>query len=199
MAADAWSDYRLAAVAPECAGCSLWLDPVLFYQAGRLYLMAVCVPFESGQRLSEKSFYAVFELSQKPDDFGKPRYLGKLGVETDAARFGAKELSKGDLVKARDGTLLFITSPVFRGPSRFEEYPGCFVFEVEALNPPRLRRGSDGSPFVRAVLRSSDSEPTSASGAYDPNSKTGLILTRRLMRPGQRQFIWSLHATGIHP
>jgi hypothetical protein len=198
IAADAWSDHRLNTLDPECSSCTLWLDPELFLQDGHLYLLAVCTVYEERTRRTERGFYGVFELSDDPDNFGEPRWVGKLADSADAVRLGAKELSKGDLTIARDGTIRFLTAPVFRG-ARFEEYPGCYAFEVESLDPPRLRRDADGEPIARAVLRSSDSIPSGASCAYAPESKTGLILTRREMRPDLGAFVWSLHATGVHP
>lgn len=197
LAAESWTDYRLTDLHPDLAACSLWLDPELHYQDQRLYMMSVCVPYDGGERRSSGSFYAVFEL-RNDQQFGKPRYLGKLGDYKDAQSSGADELSKADLTYARDGTLLFLTAPVFRG-DRFEEYTGCYVYEVESLNPPRLRRDASGAAVTRAVLRSSDSVPSSASCAYDPGLDSGVILTRREMMPSQRKFIWSLHETGVNP
>jgi hypothetical protein len=198
LAAKVWSDYRLDLADPSLARCSLWLDSELLYKDDHLYFMAVCVPFEGGTRRSDLSEYSVFELSTKDEDFGTPRYLGALMTGEDAARLGAEELSKGNLSYARDGTLLFLTAPVFRG-ERFEEYPGCFVFEVVSLDRPRLRRDAAGAPIARAVVRSSDAVPSSASCVYHADSATGIVLTRRVMDVEKRSFEWSLHATGYHP
>jgi hypothetical protein len=197
-AAEVWRDYRLDLADPSLARCSLWLDSELLYKDDHLYFMAVCVPFEGGTRRSDLSEYSVFELSTRDADFGTPRYLGALMTGEDAARLGAEELSKGNLTYARDGTLLFLTAPVFRG-ERFEEYPGCFVFEVVSLDRPQLRRDADGGPVGRAVVRSSDAVPSSASCAYHADSATGILLTRRVMDVQKRSFSWSLHATGYHP
>jgi hypothetical protein len=197
-AAKVWSDYRLDLADPSLARCSLWLDSELLFKNDRLYFMAVCVPFEGGTRRSDLSEYSVFELSTEDADFGKPRYLGALMTGADAARFGAEELSKGNLTYARDGALLFLTAPVFRG-ERFEEYPGCFVFDVVSLDRPQLRRDADGAPVARAVVRSSDAVPSSASCTYHAGSAMGIVLTRRVMDVQNRSFEWSLHATGNHP
>jgi hypothetical protein len=71
-----------------------------------------------------------------------------------------------DVSVGRDGALLFLVSPVFQG-ERFEEYTGCYVQEVEGLNPPRLRRDLDGMPVVRAMVDSSDSALSGAIRRYD--------------------------------
>jgi len=197
-AAPVWSDYRLDLTDPGLARCSLWLDSELLYKDDRLYFMAVCVPFEGATRRSDLSEYSVFELSMRDEDFGKPRYLGALMTGEDAARLGAEELSKGNLTYARDGTLLFLTAPVFRG-ERFEEYPGCFVFEVVSIDRPQLRRDAAGAPLARVVVRSSDAVPSSASCVYHADSAAGIVLTRRVMDVEKRSFEWSLHATGDHP
>jgi hypothetical protein len=198
LAADTWSDYRLSNLDSDLAGCSLWLDPALHFQNDHLYMIAVCIPYEAGTRRSDKSFYAVFELSNDADDFGKPRYVGKLADAKDASRLGAKELSKGDLTMSRDEKLLFLVAPVFKG-AKFEEYTGCYALEVESLDPPRLKRDIGGNPVARVVVKSSGSTPTSASCAYDPASETGVILTHRELLPAQRKLEWRLYATGVHP
>jgi hypothetical protein len=198
LAAKVWSDDRLDLADPSLARCSLWLDSELLFKDDHLYFLAVCVPFEGGTRRSDLSEYSVFELSTGEEDFGKPRYLGALMTGEDAASLGAEEPSKGNLTFAKDGTLLFLTAPVFRG-GRFEEYPGCFVFEAVSLDPPRLRRDESGAPIARAVVRSSDAVPSSASCAYHADSATGILLTRRVMDVQKRSFSWSLHATGYHP
>jgi hypothetical protein len=72
------------------------------------------------------------------------------------------------------------------------------VLSIESLDPPRLLR-ENGAPVARAIVRSSDSVPTSGSCAYHPESETGVVVTRRVLEPEAGRLVWSLHATGFHP
>lgn len=194
----AWFDFNLSKANKECSECDLWLDPELFYKDGKLYLLATCEPYENGIRITDSTFYGVFEISLEDNTFGKPRWIGKIATAADAIAFGGAELSKADLTYAADSSLLLVVAPVFKR-SGIEEYPGAYVFNVLSVKNPQLLRDTNNIPVVSAIITSSDSEPSSGSAAYHALSNTGMILTRREMFPTQGRLEWSLHQTGIHP
>lgn len=193
-----WYDYNLSSLSSECADCSLWLDPELHFNNGKLYLLATCEPYKSGIRITDSTYYGVFKISLNNNTFGQASWIGKIAVAADAVAFGGAELSKADLTYAADGSLLLIVAPVSQG-SLFEEYLGAYVFNVMSIENPQIFRDSNNLPLVSAIITSSDSEPSSGSATYHALSSTGIILTRRELYPTQSRLEWSLHQTGIHP
>lgn len=78
-ASDAWEiDHRLSALSPELERCTLWLDPEVVSREDRLYLLALCVVYEGGERVPAESFYGVFELPVEGAVAGMPRWIGRI-------------------------------------------------------------------------------------------------------------------------
>jgi hypothetical protein len=165
-------------------------------ESDTLFLLAQCLSVSGGQLRRDQGFLALFSAraGQKAPTW---RYVGKLAGHAEAQELDSRavELTQGDLAKARDGSLLLIVTP--NEIIREEVHLGCQIVEVEQLDPPRLKR-IDGKLVVRAIIRQSDAGRIGTGAcAYDPASKTGVLMVHRTLGIGKIE--WTLHATGVHP
>lgn len=183
------------------------MEPALYFRAGTLYLAFVCIAFDRTTPKLEKSFIAVIS-TQPRGSVGdwKWKYLGKLAGHAEAAELGGESLTQIELAEGRAGELLAIMTPnawktgeaaardAFWGFS----HKGCAAVAVASLDPPALKRNSEGKLAVRAFLAPPKKGRGNGAAAYDPASETGIIITLNDIVLG-RHMVWSLHSTAIHP
>lgn len=176
-----------------------WNEPSLYYENGTLYLTMVAFNLRNRSDITRDGVY-VFAT----DPTGAPRtwnweYKGMLAGNTEAAELGAERLTQVDIAKGVDGQTLMITTPDDWN-SRFQDYnhKGCVVLEVASMDNPTLKRDDNGNLVARARIIDSDAnELGSAACSYDPNSATGIIMTRR--NKTQTELTASIWETGVRP
>jgi len=204
LTAAGWgSDLRLSSLSADLATCTLFSEPALFQDSGKLYFLTECLSLDLTMnpptRRYNNEFNAVFATDVGSDvtKFNW-QYLGKITDSSVAAEFGHKLLTQVDIARARDGKLLLLVTPSDGEEGGTIAHQGCRVLEIASLNPPRLARHADGSLVVRADIRSSDSQ-SSGLCTYDPAADTGVILVRTRIDLTTPVVAWQLHATGIQP
>jgi len=186
----AWAINNLA----QAPSRAIWTEPALFVDKGVLFMASLCM---NGTTDVTRTVNHLFRHDGDGLSPAEWRWLGPLTSKEDAQAFGAHTLEQADLVYGRDGQILYLVTPIEYGT--LVKHFGCRVLEVESLEPPRLRRGADGRPVVRATITSSDTSPDgSGLCAYDPDSATGVLLVRR-EGDGVTETMWRLHATGVRP
>jgi hypothetical protein len=176
--ASGWNaDVRLDQLAAGAlSDCSIWNNPAIFAQAGKLYLITECVPFgnENGR---------VIVFSTVPDGIPSSwswTYLGVLADHATAAELGADALLMPEVDVAEDGTtLLALLSPARRHPSGTLVSYACLALELASIDPPLFRAGCDGGLVTRMDL---EAGPDLADGgklgacSYDARSATGVLM-----------------------
>ncbi len=185
----------LNALAPELADCAMWNNPAIAARGGRVYVIPECLVFRGRNIDQQRSRMIVISAQQN----GAPsqwrwRYDGVLADRALAQALGSERLVSAVIVRGRNGGLLFIATPqTGRGP--FGQ--GCVALALESLDPPRLRRSSDGAPVIvaRQTARGDRTWHTGAC-AYDASSETGIVTVAATTRRGLRA---ELHATGLRP
>jgi hypothetical protein len=172
--------------------CSIWNNPALFAQAGKLYLVTECVPFGSPAG-------RVVVFSTVPD--GTPAswswsYLGVLADRATATEFGADAVLMPEVDLSEDGTtLLALLSPARREPSGMLVSYACRALELASIDPPLFRRGCDGGLVTRADLEASaDLADGGKLGAcsYDRHSATGILMFSKTQN-------FALRSSDAHP
>ncbi len=194
-------DVNLSTLDPSLAPCSIWTEPSLFGQEGRLFLVAQCLIYDvaSGKRRPKQEFVGVFVTEGTgPVDRFDWRWLGKLTTSSDAKTLKGAVLTQAEVTTSRDGSLLLLVTPKRLKPR--ERHRGCRALELASLDPPRLRRDDAGKPIVRADIRSPDSTGLGPGlCSYDPASSTGILFVRTEIDEVLPEVIFRLHETGIHP
>jgi hypothetical protein len=194
-------DLDLSSLDPELAGCSIWTEPSLFGQHGRLYLVAQCLVIDTatGKRRRRQEFIGVFASDGAgPVDRLDWGWLGKLTDLADARALRGQVLTQPEVTTSRDGGLILLVTPKELTPE--EKHLGCRAIELESLDPPRLRRDPNGRPIVRVDIRSSDSTGLGPGlCSYDPASKTGILFVRTEIDASIPDVVFRLHSTGLHP
>lgn len=117
----------------------------------------------------------------------------------EAAELGGKGVTQIDFARSRDGALLCILTPDdWSAEHREFVHYGIRVLELESIDPPQLRRDAQGRLVLRAIVTASDQRPLGpGAAAYSPDSETGILLMRRVIR--EASLVASVHATGLHP
>jgi hypothetical protein len=198
----AWpTDKNLASLSPDVSSCTLFNEPALVYDKGKLYLAAQCLTKTGGTRTPDDDFYAVFSTSASgPVAAWTWSYIGKLAGPAEASALGCKHWVELDLTTALDGVLLATVTPANPVGVGGDVHFGCRVVEVSSLDPPKLTHSSDGGLVERASITATDLTPYGPGACgYEPTSKTGVVLTRKLVKDPTLGDDWSLHATGLHP
>jgi hypothetical protein len=196
----AWGvDVDLSSLSQEVRHCMIWNEPALYLERGQLYLALRCLAFSGRTPDMTRSDLFVFATDITGGAGNQWRYVGRLGGAREAKELGGDSLTQIDIARGRDGRLLLITSPDAWNASMNEfVHFGCAVIELESINPPQMARTAAGKLKVRAFIQASDQMPLGPGAcAYDPDSKTGVILTRRHKERG----LWmaSIHATSVQP
>jgi hypothetical protein len=197
LAARGASPDRLGPAAPlslPAPGCAALTEPALFADGGQLWLAASCVVFSLGARRPERERLALWREVE-----GGWSEAGILLDAADARALGAHRVEQADLARARDGTLLLLVTPIRDGED--PAHQGCVALEVEDLATARIRRNTDGSPFVRAVLTADGNGLGPGLCTYDAASETGvlLVITRFDLTSDPPDLLFSLRRTGFHP
>jgi len=179
-----------------------WNEPALHYDAtlDRLYLVMVAFVYEGGRPVMERN--DVYVYATTPD--GDPRtwtwtLKGKLVSGAIAAELGGERVSQTDVARGRDGKLLLIATPDDWNAARGDfNHKGCKVVEILSLETPALARDATGDLRVRAVVTASDANDLgSGASAYDPDSETGILFTKRVKTPAS--LTASIHVTSLRP
>ena len=186
----AWRPFAdLSRLSGKGRSCPLWTEPSLFESRSTLYLLAQCKTPDNPTR----GFLGLF--IRIGSDW---RWVGELTKASDAAEFGANELTQADIVRGRAGGVELLVTPN-RVNGRDEHHLGCAVMPISSLDPPVLARAPSGAPLVLARIVSSDSEQNGPGAcAYDPASVTGIVIVRRELNPA-KGLIFSINATGLRP
>jgi hypothetical protein len=198
-------DVNLAALDPSVAQCNFWNDPGVFFDAGRLYVVAECNQFDLATWR-----VAVFST----DANGAPkswtwRFDGLLAdaavakAVSDQLGVQADTLLQPDLARGKDGRLVAILSPT-RGvgtTAAGQVHLGGAAIELDSLSPVKLTRDCDGRLRIRAFAAATDEPNGTSSTGYDPASATGMVLARRPDGKKTNGVVngFSLHRTGLSP
>ncbi|MCB9790595.1 exo-alpha-sialidase [Candidatus Nomurabacteria bacterium] len=195
-------DQNLSDLSSDAQKCQFWNEPSLYYEDGRLYLVVRCLAFTlfGLQPDAAKSDQMVFYTDPSGDAKNwKWTYVGILAGNNEAKEFGADGITQVDIVKGEDGALLAVFSPDRYDSSTkdFIHY-GCRVVEINPMSDPGFKRDSDGNLIIRAAVNTSDlSEIGPGACSYDPESSTGIIITRR--EKTSTSLTAGLYVTGLHP
>lgn len=187
-------DVDLSTLSASLADCAMWNNPVIAFEAARLFLIAECLVFTGTEIDLDRTRMVVLST----DAIGAPetwlwRYDGVLADRALAQAVGAGRLVSATIVRGADNALLFVATPQIRA----DIGQGCVVMELDSLVPPRVRRDPSGAPIVR-VRQTSRADLLFRTGActYHPASVTGLITVAADTRSGLRS---ALHATVLQP
>jgi hypothetical protein len=195
------ADLNLAALSPNLARCGMWNEPALHFQNGELVLALRCLVFgTNGVPKVEQSDLVVFATKPARNIHELEwRYVGVLAGGKEAQELGGSGLTQVDFALGIDGQLLAILSPdSWSDTEKDFVHFGCQVVEVESLAPPAFERDSNGNLRIRATITASDLPAFGpAACAYDPVSKTGIIIGRRIKQTGFMEVL--LHSTRINP
>ena len=194
---------RLSTLSPAVQNCTIFTEPALYAQNGILYLMTHClVPAGSGIN-SPVSNLVVFATQPTGDvRTWKWRYVGTLLKGSDVSALGiagAQGFTQGDLAKSKAGNLVLIVTPdASVSPPTLLNHFGCWVLQMNAIDPPGMRRDASGKLTVLAKVTATDLGPTGPGACtYDPASATGIIIVRRAISQGST--VAAIYRTGIAP
>ncbi len=194
-------DQALSKLEPSLQNCVAWNEPALLAEGGTLYLALRCLALSAaGTPDVTRSPLVVF--ATEPTGVAanwKWRYVGQLAGAREAAELGGKGVTQIDFARSRDGALLCILTPDdWSAEHREFVHYGIRVLELESIDPPQLRRDAQGRLVLRAIVTASDQRPLGpGAAAYSPDSETGILLMRRVIR--EASLVASVHATGLHP
>lgn len=178
--------------------CALYNEPALHFEASTatLYLALQCQVYRGDAPIDEEQSVELFRAPAVADVAALAwSHAGTLADAAVARELGGAKVQQTEIARGSDGQLLVIMNPSRWDPdTRVEVHDGCRVLELEALDPPRLRRAC-GQLVVRRRILASDQDLGTSSCGYDAASATGVVLSRRtdpITRPGSG---WSMHAT----
>jgi hypothetical protein len=197
----AWGvSQNLQSLSPDLKAVTIWNEPALNYEGGRLYLVTVGFAYNAQGAVMSKNGVFVFSTdpSGAPDTW-QWTYNGQLAGPKEASELGGERLTQTDIVRGVDGRLLLVASPdEWNASLKDYNHKGCVVIEIQSLSTPRLARDANGRLVVRAVISASDSnELGSAACSYDPASSTGILFTRRIK--SSTELTVSIWSTGVRP
>ncbi len=173
--------------------CAMVNNPALFAQNGSLYLIVECLAFVGTDSDYDNSTIQVFGTTP----FGNPqtwiwRHVGKLSDHSLAEELGADTLLQPEVTLAADGSLMLMVTPAHIDHSlqvrtRGE---GCVAIEIDSLDPPMIKRNSEGRSVVRANIEGKGF----CACTYDNASTTGILT--HVQWEGH---FYTMHATGLRP
>ena len=190
--------------------CTNFNQPALFAQGGTLYLIVQCFEAVGGDGKAASHF--VYSTTPTGDDarawtwqfvgiFATPQEAVKLG-DAEGATF--QFFTELQVAVGASGQLLAILTPAISTPTAQQaatQY-GCRAVPM-TLNPPALGLDAAGVPKVLAKVIESDLYGGLNQGngacAYEPSSKTGIVIVRKLESDPQLGFYVSLEASGLRP
>ena len=162
-----------------------WNEPSLYYDEvlNRLYLVMVAFVYNGPTPLMSKN--DVYVYATAPD--GNPSgwnwvYKGKLIDSAIANELGGERITQTDIAVGVDGKLLLIGTPDDWNSDKMDfNHKGCKVVEIKSLEIPELERDNQGKLRVRVSISASDANDLgSGASAYDHNSATGILFTKRV-------------------
>jgi hypothetical protein len=202
MTSPTWGvNQNLSLLAPELNDVGLWNEPALFFENDTLYLALVSFVYDAnGQPLMDK--HGVYVFSTVPT--GVPAgwrwsFRGKLAGSSEAQELGGQRLSQVDIARSSSGTLMLVCTPDDWIPALSDyNHKGCDVLAIRSLSKPELVRDASNKLTVLARVTASDAGPLgSAASAYDANSSTGILFTRRIK--STTEFTVSVWRTSLQP
>ena len=112
----------------------------------------------------------------EPIEMSNPANVDQLGF------LGGEKITQVDVSKGTDGKLLLICTPDdFNYDLNDYNHKGCKVVEIKSLENSTLERDNSGKLRIWASITASDSNKLgSGASAYDPNSETGILFTKRI-------------------
>ena len=178
------------------ATCGFFNNPAIFAEGGRLYLVAECLEFDSGQISEARSRMVVLRTrpSGAPPTWGW-EYVGVLADRALARELGGERLVSATITRAADGTLLFMATPM--AGSAGIPGQGCVAIELASIDPPAVRRNAGGGVIVRArQTAAADAGWHTGACTHDPRSATGIVSVAATTSKGLQA---ELLATGLRP
>ena len=189
---------KLTALSSSLAGCGFWNNPAVAALNNRLYVIAECLEFDGTTVNDTRSRIVIF----RTDPSGVPsswawEYVGVLTDRALAVELGGERLVSANISRARDGALLLIVSP-HTGGNQIGASRGCVALALTSLDPPAIRRNSDGTPVMRAV-QTAAADPSWHTGActHDAAAVTGIITVAASTPSGALRA--ELQASGLRP
>jgi len=173
--------------------CAMVNNPALFAQNGSLYLIVECLAFVGSDSDFNNSTLQVFGTAPT----GNPqtwvwRHVGKLSDHSLAEEFGVDTILQPEVTLAADGSLMLIVTPANIDTSLQVRTrgDGCVAIELDSLDPPMIKRDTEGHSVVRANI---EGEGFCAC-SYDSTSATGILA--QVQWEGH---FYTMHATGLRP
>jgi hypothetical protein len=187
---------RASQLSLKLAACGFFNNPAIFFEAGRLYLVAECLEFDGGQVSEARSRMVVLRTrpSGPPPTWGW-EYVGVLADRALARELGGERLVSATISRAGDGTLLFMATPI--AASAGIPGQGCVAIELASIDPPAPRRNAAGGLIVRARQTAvADAGWHTGACSHDPRSATGIVSVAATTAKGLQA---ELLATGLRP
>jgi hypothetical protein len=174
--------------------CAMLNNPTLYADAGTLYLIVECLAFV-GQAIDHaNSSVQVFATTPT----GAPttwtwRYAGELADHALAQQLGSDTIQQPDVSRAADGTPILVITPAHDDPASSVGTvgDGCVAVELDAIDPPAVRRDCAGNAVVRARVEGA----SVAACSHAPASITGLVGHSHAGDADD----YSIHRTGVRP
>lgn len=190
-------------IPPDLSGeYFFWNEPALYFDASanKLYLIMVAFVYYGSAPVMAKNNTYVYATTPN----GAPNswvwdYKGKLADASIANELSGERISQTDIAEGKDGKLLLIASPDDWNSSKNDfNHKGCKVVEIKSLENPELERDNKGKLRVRVSITTSDANDLgSGASAYDANSVTGILFTKRVKTTSSLTAnIWK---TGVRP
>ncbi len=196
-------DTKLSSLHADVSSCITWMEEALIHHDGRLYLAVQCWALDGLELDHDQFFYAVFSTNASGSTRDWIwRYEGKFLLPEEAQlEFGHTFFNQLDFSKRSDGTILLIATLADPLPTENRDhYHGCVVMEAESLSPPGVVKDGTGRFKVLSKVTASDLDTYGpAACAYEPESTTGVLITRRVFEDPVVGAQWKIHGTGIHP
>jgi len=174
--------------------CAMLNNPTLFAQAGDLYLIVECLAFIGATPDLVHNTIQVFATTPTgPPATWLFRHIGLLADAALAAEYGAELVQQPDVSQARDGSLILLVTPASADASVAvgQLGEGCVALELTSINPPRLRRSTEGDPVQLGRITGTGTGACTHSAA----SSTGILLAQQ----GTPQRIWSVLISRLRP
>ena len=176
--------------------CAMLNNPTLYADAdaGTLYLIVECLAFV-GQAIDHaNSSVQVFATTPT----GAPttwtwRHAGELVDHALAAQLGADTIQQPDVSLASDGTPILVITPAHDDAATTVGTvgDGCVAIELDAIDPPAVRRDCAGNAVVRARIEGASMAACSHAAA----SISGIVGHSHAGDADD----FSIHRTGVRP
>ena len=173
--------------------CAMVNNPALFAQNGSLYLIVECLAFVGTDANYNNTTLQVFGTTPTGDPQNWVwRHVGKLSDHSLAQEMGADTILQPEVTLAADGSLILLVTPAVIDNSLQvgTRGNGCVAIALESIDPPVIRRNSEGQAVVRADILGEGF----CACTFDSDSATGI-----LSHVQWQGHLYSIHATGVTP